>query len=163
MRINAGSGQCKFEGWTNVDINPKWEPDVCCDMCKMPFDSGSASIIVSHHTVEHLWPDHAMAFAAECHRLLKPRGSLLVFCPDMEALANAWLAKEIDDQTYMTNVYGAYRGEQSDRHWWGYVYRSLASRMSGPGWSMVKKFDWRKIEGAKLACDWWVLAMEFIK
>lgn len=164
MKINAGSGQRPFDKpWVNVDINPKWNPDVCCSMDAMPFDAGSASIIVSHHTIEHMGCDGADGFIAECKRLLRPGGSLLIFVPDMEALAKAWLAKQIPDQIYFTNVYGAYMGDEADRHRFGYSFASLGNYLGRTGWSMIKRFDWRKIEGAHIAHDWWILGMECIR
>jgi predicted SAM-dependent methyltransferase len=162
-RINLCSGQRKFEKpWVNVDINPKWNPDVVADGRDMPmFGNESADLIVIQHGVEHFGCGEAEGMLRECHRILVPGGSLLVFVPDMEALARGWLEGRISDQVYMTNVYGAYMGEEADRHRWGYTYCSLRRLLRDA--FRTFPFDWRKIPGADIAKDWWILGVEAVK
>lgn len=166
MRLNLGSGQRKFgPGWTNVDINPKWEPDVVADGASMPmFEDGSADLVVAHHTLEHYGCGEAAPMVRECHRVLKPGGSLLVFVPDMDALARMWIRGEMTTQVYLTNVYGAYMDDEADRHRWGYDRKSLTEFLLGAApWMGVFPFDWRPIEGADIANANWVIGMEAFK
>lgn len=166
MRINAGSGQRKFgEGWTNVDINPKWQPDVVADCSHMPmFLDNSADLIVCHHNLEHYGCGEGDAMLAECSRILAPGGSLLVFVPDAPALARAYIDGTIDDYIYAVNTMGAYMDSEADRHRWIFSAKSLTQTLHGAAkWSQVKRFDWREIPGSDLARDWWVLALEAIK
>ena len=164
LRVNLGSGQRRFgEGWTNVDINPKWEPDVVADGASMPmFADGSAELIVSHHNLEHYGCGDAAPMIRECHRILEPGGSLIVCVPDMRALATGWLQGRVSTQVYMTNVYGAYMDSEADRHKWGFDYESLRDFLRSCGFSRVKPFDFRAIPGADIARDWWILGVEGI-
>ena len=99
----------------------------------------------------------------ECHRILAPGGSLLVFVPDMRALAKAWLRGDIDTQIYLTNVYGAFMNDEADRHRWGFVRETLTDTLLCAHFRDVKMFDWRKIAGADIAGPaFWILAMEGI-
>lgn len=100
----------------------------------------------------------------ECHRILESQGSLLVFVPNMRELAKGWLRGQIDDQIYFTNVYGAYMGDEADRHKWGFSSESLADLLRSIGFRAVGPFDWRKIEGADIAGpEWWILGTEGVK
>ena len=88
----------------------------------------------------------------------------MVFVPDMRALAARWLTGQMDTQLYFTNTYGAYMGHPEDKHAWGYDYRHLWMFLSEVApWRQVIPFDWRSIEGADIARDWWILGMECIK
>lgn len=166
-RLNIGSGQRKFGpegGWINVDINPKWTPDVVADGASMPmFADNSADIIVSHHNCEHYGCGEATSMIKECCRVLEPGGSLIVCVPDMRALAEAWIAGRLTTQIYLTNVYGAFMDSDFDRHFFGFDARSLREFLLGCGFGKVIPFDWRHIPGADIAQDFWILGMEAIK
>lgn len=193
LRLNLGSGQRPFDNtcrhcklpqhpnvpelreanhghqfernWTNVDCESRWNPDILADCAHMPmFEDGSAEIIVSHHSLEHYGCNEGTAMLQECHRILAPGGSLIICVPDMRELAKAWLRGQIDTQIYMTNVYGAYLGEEPDRHRWGYDGLSLATYlMNVAPWAKIKSFDNRKIDGADIAADFWILALEAVR
>lgn len=166
MKINLGSGQRPFgPGWCNVDCQARWNPDVVADGNSMPmFKDGSVEVIVSHHCLEHVGCGEGDGMLKECYRILQPGGSLIVTVPDMRALAMGWLARKITDQIYFTNVYGAFMQDDADRHRWGYVGVTLAETLQrAAGWGKIVTFDWREIEGASIARDWWVLAVEAVK
>jgi len=168
MNINLCSGQRPFDSrlWVNIDVNPKWQPEVVADGASMPmFADGSADVIVIHHGVEHAGCGEATPMIRECHRILRMGGSLLVFVPDMRALAQMYLEGVLSTQVYMTNVYGAFMSDEADRHKWGYDRTSLHKflKESAP-WSRVQGFDWRTIEGADIAGPArWILSCEAIK
>ncbi len=166
--LNCGSGQRRFTtneniGWVNIDINPKWEPDYIGDWNDLTkWESGTVDYVVSHHSLEHVGCGDGKSFVEEAWRVLKPGGSLLVFVPDLKALAQRWLIGQLDTQIYMTNVYGAYMGDEADRHKWGYDAQSLREFLAD-NWKKVKPFDWRTIEGADIARDWYILGVECVK
>ncbi len=149
--------------WVNVDTQmEKWESDA---KTTMGFSDGSAEIIVSHHQLEHVELSEADNQIREWHRLLSPGGSLLVFVPDMRALATSWLEGRIDDYIFMVNTYGAWMGDPADTHKFGYWGPSLKKKLNAAcKWRSVRPFDWRKIPGADIAGpDFWILALEAIK
>lgn len=166
MKINLGSGQRPFlKPWLNVDCQERWNPDVIADGASMPmFEDGSAEMIVLHHVLEHFNLGNADAMILECNRILKQGGSLIITVPDMRALAQRWLTRQIDDYTFMVNTYGAYMGASADCHKWGFCAESLKDYLLRFGkWSKVIRFDWREISGASICKDWWILGMEAIK
>lgn len=167
-KLNCGSGQRPFpqaDGWINLDCNPRWNPDVLSDWSNLSmFDDASLDVVVSHHSMEHVGCGEAEGFVREAHRILKPEGSLLVFVPDLRALAQRWLTGQLDTQLYMTNLYGPFDGTEASRHRWGYDKAHLQEFLTNCApWSKVKMFDWRTISGGDFARDWHVLAMEAVR
>lgn len=164
---NLGSGQRPFsEPWINVDTQAKWNPDIVADAAHLDMvPDNSASIVVLHHVLEHYGCGESVGLIRECHRILIPGQPLLVFVPDMRALAQAYVRREMTTQVYLTNMYGAYMGDEADRHKWGFDAESLLTFLNGAAeWSQIKRFNWRPIEGADIAGpDWWILAMEVVK
>lgn len=169
LGINVGSGQRKFHTtgdteWINVDTNPKWEPDVVADGANTGLPSEIYDVVVLHHVLEHFGCGEAGPLIQECHRLLKPYGSLLVFVPNLRELAAMWQEGRISTQVYATNLYGAYMDDEADRHKWGYDARSLRDfLLTTATWRSYYRFDWRPIEGADIAADRWILGVECIK
>jgi SAM-dependent methyltransferase len=170
--VNIGSGQRPFQTkggwvWINIDKQPRWTPDIVADGADLSRYVGSNSVdcVVLHHVLEHFWPHAGNGLLRECYRILRPGGSLIVTVPDMTELALVWLGrrKEMNTQLYMTNVYGAFRGDEADLHKWGFNRQSLEETICAAGFGTVEPFNNRKIPGADIVADWWILGMEGIK
>lgn len=168
LRINLGSGQRRFEKpWINIDKvygREGHEPDLVADGSNLPLPDQSAEVVVLHHVLEHFGCGEADSLIKEAYRVLRRGGSCLVFVPDLRALASRWLTRRLDTQVYLTNLYGAYMGREEDRHAWGYDEDYLEHYLiETADWTGIQDFDWREIEGADIARDWWILGVEAVK
>jgi predicted SAM-dependent methyltransferase len=136
-----------------------------CDCSALPYDDGTADLIVLHHVLEHFGCGEGVGVLKEAHRVLAPSGRLLIFVPDMKALAQSWLVGKLNTETYLINVYGAYMGDPADRHKFGFTRETLKDELVKVApWQRVDLFNWRNIPGAKIAGpDFWILAMEAVK
>jgi len=169
--LNVGSGQRPFKSteevtWYNIDSidRPGQETDFICDASvKLPFEYDSVDYVVLHMVVEHFGCGESCGLIESCKKVLKLGGSLVVIVPNMRALANRWISGQMDTQLYLTNVYGAYMGNEEDRHKWGFDEDYLMAFLHARAFDMVKPFNGRQIPGADIAQDWWILAMEAIK
>lgn len=172
--LNVGSGQRPFLSdmsagvqWVNIDKVERTghAVNLLCDAAHLPYEDATVDLFVLHHVLEHFGCGEGASLIQEAHRVLRPGGSLLVFVPNMQALAARWLGGELDTQVYFTNVYGAYmEGEEESRHKWGFDVTSLADFLwKGAVWTHMRPFDWRPIPGSDFARDWWIMACECIK
>lgn len=175
--LNVGSGQRRFDiskGWINLDkicrqtvevgenlVNAM--PEVSADGLKLPFKDSSFDYVVLHHVIEHVGLSEGAEMLAECARVVRRGGSALIFVPDIRALAVRWITGKIDDYTFMVNCMGAYMGHEEDRHRWHYTSKGLSDSAVNAGFGKAISFDWRLIEGADIARDWWILGIEAIK
>lgn len=170
LGLNVGSGQRRFKSdagieWVNVDSvsRPGCEPDLVCDGAHLPHKSGTVDFVVLHHVLEHFGCNEGNSLIAEAHRVLKVGGSLLVFVPNLRALAERWLQGQLDTQLFMTNAYGAYMGDEADRHKWGFDNLSLYGVLHNYAWERICYYNGRAIPGADIAQDWWIAGMECIR
>lgn len=166
LKLNLGSGQRPFEKpWINVDCQPKWKPDVVTDIRNMPmFADNSAEIIVLWHVIEHFGCGEADSIIKECQRILEPGGRLIVATPDLSALSIGFNREAITEQIYVTNLYGAYMGDEADRHKWGWSQLGLKEYIwkFGP-WASICKWNAPAPEGTDISTDWWMATCQAVK
>lgn len=93
IKISLGAGTEPEEGFVNVDIVPLDGIDVVHNLMvyPWPFDDNSAEYIKAKDIIEHMathLPDGSssiMKFVNECHRILKPGGTLWMQTPRYDA------------------------------------------------------------------------------
>jgi SAM-dependent methyltransferase len=169
--LNVGSGQRPFQSteevmWINIDSQERWKPTIVADGAHLSgrFPDESVHYFVLHHVLEHFGCGEGAGLVKEAYRVLRPGGSLLVFVPDLRALAKRWLEGGLTTQIYVTNLYGAYMGSEDDRHKWGFDAESLGLFLHGCcDWSMLRYQPPVIPAGADIAHDFWILEMECVK
>ena len=77
IKLNLGCGKLQKEGYLNVDSNIRCEPDMLWDLSlPWPWEDDSVEEIIALDIIEHL--QNAVYFIEEAHRVLKPRGNLIL-------------------------------------------------------------------------------------
>ena len=79
MNLNIGAGKTRIQNFINIDISKK--ADVVLDLNKdpLPFETDSADIVFSAHTLEHV--SNYLFALGEIYRVLKPWGKLYLALP----------------------------------------------------------------------------------
>jgi ADP-heptose:LPS heptosyltransferase/SAM-dependent methyltransferase len=80
IKLNFGCGTNRLDGWLNFDAEVDIEK-------RLPFPDGHADFIYAEHVVEHVDYLKALAFFAECRRVMKPGGVIRIAVPSLE---NIW-------------------------------------------------------------------------
>lgn len=83
-RLNLGCGTEKMDGWIGVDSYPSSGADeiVNLDVLPWPYEDNSIDGIRMSHALEHLETDPIVVLS-ECHRILRPGGTLLIKVPSI--------------------------------------------------------------------------------
>lgn len=81
-KLHLGCGSKIFEGWINIDMNPKG--DFTLDLREgLPFADNSVELIYTEHSLEHFYREHDAPFLlGECLRVLKPGARVRITVPD---------------------------------------------------------------------------------
>ncbi|MFX0199622.1 MAG: methyltransferase domain-containing protein [Candidatus Hodarchaeota archaeon] len=92
--LNLGCGNMFIEGLTNCDLyNPEAEKILdALDLSE--YKDESVDLIEAHHLLEHFSFEERDGALNEWHRVLKPKGYLIISCPDMSRLLRLTLAVE---------------------------------------------------------------------
>lgn len=171
--INWGSGQRRFVTnetvkWINCDCVSRPElqqvPDIVVnDTIPLPFESESIDFVVLWHVLEHYGCDEGRPLLMDFYRVLRRGGQAIIATPNLKALAVRWLTGQLPDDLYLTNIYGAYMGEPSDRHAWGFTQMSLERYLADVAPWQVEKWDGMMPIGSDLNSDWWMAIVRCTK
>jgi SAM-dependent methyltransferase len=168
--LNVGSGQRPFTStedvqWINVDAvdNPEYRIDLVCDGAHLPFEDCSIDYFVLCQVLEHFGCGEGTGLIQEAWRVLKPGGRLILSVPNLRALAIRWLEGGLSTQIYVTNLYGAYVGNEESRHKWGYdpEYLQAFLETTVPWKTIAHSAQYgNEIPGTDLPHDFWILEAE---
>jgi SAM-dependent methyltransferase len=91
---NLGCGSRYHPSWLNFDLNPTAPGVTHCDLTEgVPLPDDHCDAVFNSALLEHLSPESASKFLHECRRILKPGGILRIGVPDLERIAQVYLAK----------------------------------------------------------------------
>ncbi len=86
-KLQLGSSSTVPEGWLGTDIAPQSDRVVYLDATKpYPFDDDTFDYVHSEHLIEHLTWHEGLFMLRECHRVLRPGGTIRIATPDLEVL-----------------------------------------------------------------------------
>ena len=96
---NIGAGNFLHRYWTNIDFRNPWydgssnQIDLHCDLMKceeLPVESGTAEVVYSSHTIEHVSDAAMRRMFSEAHRILKRGGCFRITGPNVDVLYRAF-------------------------------------------------------------------------
>ena len=73
MKLHLGCGNIHLEGYVNIDVDPKCNPDIVCDLenALIPgITENSVDEIFTHHCLEHI--ENIIPLMQYCYKILKP-------------------------------------------------------------------------------------------
>ncbi len=141
MKLNVGCGRYYLQGFINIDVNKKVNPDHLSDCKKLVknFGKNVAEEIRSYHMIEHLPQADATTFLHQCYIVLEKGGRLYLELPDFHKVLKQYL-QEPDVLLHKQRIFGMQRN-QFDFHFWGYTYKDLRTLLSSIGFVKIKKIS----------------------
>jgi SAM-dependent methyltransferase len=106
----------------NLDMNPRVEPDLVCELGKDRIDlpDDSVDLVIANHVLEHIGRqgevDAWLFFWAELYRVMKPDARVQFECPYFSSLwawADPTHVRAISEMTFLYLNQDAYRGNRN--------------------------------------------------
>ena len=150
IRLHVGCGQEAIPGWINIDNQPLPGVDRVLDVRGgLPFSAVSA--IYAEHFIEHLGFEDALAFLAECRRVLAPEGVLRLSTPNLDWVLTThyrWhgvtAPDRVDDCVRLNRAFRAWG------HQFLYNQETLAAVLRNAGFADVRFHRYGESERAEL-------------
>ena len=143
VRLNLGSGGVNLQGYINIDFVEYREgvqPDINCDIRKLPFPDNFADEILSVHVIEHFYLWELPKLLEEWRRVLKPGGKIALETPDLLEACRQILSNPdavgggADSQRTMWVLYGDPKHEEPAMcHRWLFSAQSLIATLEKHG------------------------------
>jgi predicted SAM-dependent methyltransferase len=136
VRLNLGAGSKVHEGWISVGLEDAH--DVRCDVRTLPLADDFADEAMAIHVLEHLWRWDALDALKEWHRVLKPRGRLVIEQPELMRCCRAVLSNP-DPRAGILGLFGDPFGRNElMMHKWCWTERELKTELKAAGFRKVK-------------------------
>ena len=106
MKLNVGCGYNILEDYINIDRVETTPYTVQKDILKLDYPSGVVDEIYMRHVIEHFFEDEIRDLLANCYRMLKDGGQLILETPDFERIVYAWQEGILDKDLLNKLLFG---------------------------------------------------------
>lgn len=107
-KILLGCGEKKREGWINVDIDERVNPDYVGSATSLPFENESIDCIDSQHMFEHLFLKEVNQALSEWNRVLKLGGELFIELPNLDRCCELITKNSPETAEYNMGIIGIF-------------------------------------------------------
>jgi len=105
-KLNLGSGNEYKDGWINLDIDPKWNPDILCNVEKgIPLPNNSINFVYIKHVLEHIDPRKFIYVMSEIRRVCKDKAIVIVYVPYFSCSITYKTIDHLSPMSYYTYDY----------------------------------------------------------
>lgn len=144
LRLHIGGTEAK-EGWTLLNAQPGPHVDIVGDFRDLSgFADETVETIYASHVLEHLaYSNEVLPALTQCHRILIPKGKLLLAVPDMEAICRLILHEAVTVQVQYQLMRMLFGGQTDawDYHKSGFTAELLAGFLGNAGFEEVQRVD----------------------
>lgn len=134
--VELGGGSAETAYHPNIDAIERPGVDIVRDLRKgIPLHDNHADRIKGIHFIQHMGLFGTPRILEECHRVLKPGGSLYLLVGDMR-----WVFERILEEGFHVSFSECIWGEQTDDfqyHTWGFDFDSLSAMMKEAGFTNI--------------------------
>ncbi|GAH43148.1 unnamed protein product [marine sediment metagenome] len=103
--LNLGAGNKRLSGYVNIDSREECNPDLVCDIRKLPYDDNSVDKILALDILEHAGRLETDDVLKEWFRILKPKGLLIIKTPNIDTIIDAYKDGKIPFDELIRKLY----------------------------------------------------------
>ena len=101
------AGHRTMEGWTNLGQR---DTNFNIVTQKLPFEDNTLEEVYWSHVIEHIAPAYILEVIQKIYSKLQPGGKFRTVCPDLEAMVQAYVNKDLEAFDRSKNHWSSYKG-----------------------------------------------------
>jgi len=140
MRLNIGCGKKRKKGYVNLDIRPLPGVNIVADVAHLPFKESSIEEIFAESVLEHCSRIKVVSILEDWIKILEPKGSIHIICPNLRLLAEKYLTGVLTTEKYVRQIYGD-QGYLENTHYCGFDPCYLVGLLKKLGVQYVELID----------------------
>jgi len=106
MRVELASGTRPQPGFFHCDVRRLESTDLLCRVEMLPFAANSVEFLLASHIIEHFSYLETPNVLKEWHRVLKPRGGILIITPNLAYIASGYVEGWMDYTEARNRLFG---------------------------------------------------------
>jgi len=132
--LNLGCGYDKLPTCINIDIRKKVNPDLLCDIKKLPYSVNTISRIYALDVLEHIPRNLVKSTLQHWYRILKEEGFLILRLPNLYRIAEKYFKRIINCNEFAKLIYGGQEDNEAPNfHNSGFDVQSLTELLEEIG------------------------------
>lgn len=135
--LNLGCGNKPLKNYINIDSREECNPDLVCDIRKLPYEDGTIDRILASDILEHVGRLEVETVLKEWYRILKSEGILIIKTPNVDTIIDAYQVKKIPFGELVRKLYGN-QIYVEDTHRSGFNPESLKQLLVSTGFKIIK-------------------------
>lgn len=136
LMLNLGAGNKRLSGYVNIDSREECNPDLVCDIRKLPYDDNSIDKILASDILEHAGRLEIADVLKEWFRTLKPKGLLIIKTPNIDTIIDAYKAGKISFDELIRKLY-ANQQYIEDTHRTGFNPEKIKQLLTSTGFKII--------------------------
>lgn len=135
--LNLGCGTEKRADCININYRSEANPDLVCDVKKLPYSKQSVDKIVADDIVEHFGHKEVKNVLTHWYELLRVGGTLEIKTPNIDTIIEAYQSGRIPISELIGKLYGRQR-TRGDYHYNGFNPETITELLEGIGFKVIE-------------------------
>lgn len=137
IKLNLGCGSKKLHEYVNIDSREDCEPDLVCDIRKLPYEENMVDRILASDILEHVGRNEVQPVLRHWNYILKRNGLLVIKTPNLDTIIDYYKSGKIPFNELVRKLYGQ-QDNDGNYHCVGFNQNTLYSELMHAGFIKIK-------------------------
>lgn len=142
IALNLGSGEKKITStgdtkWINIDSREECNPDLVCDIRKLPYEDSTIDRLLASDVLEHIGRLEVTNVLQEWYRVLKSGSLLIIKTPNVDTIIDAYKTHQILFDEFIRKMYGQ-QDYNGNYHYTGFCPENIKQLLEKAGFKVFK-------------------------